>query len=76
MGWWILTEHEHVLIGERGSFRPVGRVPSVFDAPVAGHSVKPDEFYAGVDRLYPDTTRVECFARQPRDGWDVWGNEV
>ena len=77
MGWWLFTEHEVVLIGERGSFRPVERVPSVFDAPVRAHSQKPDEFYALVERMYPGTRRVELFARTKRPGWgDVWGNQV
>ena len=77
MGWWLFTEHEVVLIGERGSFRPVERVPSVFDAPVRAHSQKPDEFYALVERMYPSTRRVELFARTKRPGWgEVWGNQV
>jgi N6-adenosine-specific RNA methylase IME4 len=77
MGWWLFTEHEVVLIGERGSFRPVERVPSVFDAPVRAHSQKPDEFYALAERMYPGTRRVELFARTKRPGWgDVWGNQV
>jgi len=25
------------------------------------------------ERVYP---RIELFARQKTDGWDVWGNEV
>ena len=27
-------------------------------------------------RAMGDEPRVELFARRPRDGWDVWGNEV
>ena len=77
MVWWLFTEHELVLIGERGRFRPVERVRSVFDAPVRAHSQKPDELYALVERMYPATRRVELFARKERPGWgDVWGNEV
>jgi N6-adenosine-specific RNA methylase IME4 len=29
-----------------------------------------------IERLYPNVPKLEMFARKPRDGWDVWGNEV
>lgn len=41
------------------------------------HSEKPLEQYEKIDRLFPDTyPRLEMFARQQREGWDVFGNEV
>ena len=40
------------------------------------HSRKPDCIAESIERLYPTARRVELFARQPRDGWAVWGNEV
>jgi N6-adenosine-specific RNA methylase IME4 len=39
------------------------------------HSAKPPEFYAMVERVSPGP-RLEMFAREQRDGWSVWGNEV
>lgn len=39
------------------------------------HSAKPNEFYELVEGMSPGP-RLEMFARSPRDGWDVWGNEV
>lgn len=39
------------------------------------HSAKPPEFYDMVRRLSPGP-RVDLFARDPREGWDVWGDEV
>jgi N6-adenosine-specific RNA methylase IME4 len=32
--------------------------------------------YAHIARLFPNVPKLEMFAREPRDGWDVWGNEV
>lgn len=41
-----------------------------------GHSVKPEEFRAMIDRLYPTGPRVELFARGGvPEGWRGWGNE-
>ena len=40
------------------------------------HSKKPDEVRERIVRLVGDLPRVELFARQSPEGWDVWGNEV
>jgi len=76
VGWWLDTRHELILIGVRGSGTPLERVDSVIDAPVNGHSRKPAEAYAAIDRMFPGLRRVECFAREARPGWDRWGNEA
>lgn len=39
------------------------------------HSKKPDFFYALIESVSPGN-KLELFARQQRDGWDVFGNEV
>lgn len=39
------------------------------------HSGKPGAFYELVELVSPGP-RLEMFARAPRAGWDVWGNEV
>jgi N6-adenosine-specific RNA methylase IME4 len=76
LGWWLHTRHELLLIGSRGTVTPLEKVDSVITAAVAEHSRKPGEAYAAIDRMFPGLRRVEVFARQPRPGWDVWGNEV
>jgi len=76
LGWWLHTRHELLLIGSRGIVTPLEKVDSVITAAVAEHSRKPVEAYAAIDRMFPGLRRVECFAREPRPGWDVWGNEV
>ena len=40
------------------------------------HSVKPQIAYEMIESLYPQASKIELFARQKRDGWDCWGNEV
>lgn len=51
-------------------------VAQVVLAPPAAHSQKPDEIQARIERLYPDASRIELFARRRREGWAAWGNEV
>jgi N6-adenosine-specific RNA methylase IME4 len=51
-------------------------VPNVVLAPKRAHSQKPDQIVQSIDRLYPDASKLEMFARTERAGWDAWGNEV
>jgi N6-adenosine-specific RNA methylase IME4 len=73
--------HEYLLYLYRGRLMPVakserGKFHSVFTERVKAHSQKPDIAYEMIERLYPDAKRLELFARNHREGWDVWGNEV
>lgn len=71
-----MYDTEHVLFGRRGDLKldRLGLRLS-FDAPVQGHSAKPDVFYERVIQATPGP-RVEMFSRRPREGFTVWGNEV
>ena len=40
------------------------------------HSKKPEEARNRIVQLMGDVPRIELFARQSPEGWDVWGNEV
>jgi len=51
-------------------------VPNVILAPKRAHSQKPDQIVENIERLYPEATKLELFARTERTGWDAWGNEV
>lgn len=73
--------HEYLLYMYRGKLIPVakeerGKIHSVFTEQVTKHSKKPEIAYQIIERLYPDANKLELFARNKRDGWDVWGNEV
>ena len=46
-----------------------------FDAPRAGHSVKPDSFYSMLRKRYPGP-RLDMFNRRRIPGFDGWGNEA
>lgn len=71
-----MYDTEHVLFARHGNL-PLDKLGMrlSFDAPVKGHSVKPDVFYERIAQASPGP-RVDMFARKPRDGFTVWGNEV
>lgn len=79
MGYWFRNRHELLLVGRRGRFSPPTedrRPGSVFDAPRAGHSVKPENVRQAIESMFPDVARVELFARERTEGWAVWGNQA
>lgn len=51
-------------------------IPNTVFAPRGKHSQKPDEVRQRIERLYPDATRLELFARERHEGWTSWGNEA
>jgi N6-adenosine-specific RNA methylase IME4 len=74
MGNWTRANAELVIIATRGNPKRVSAaVHSVIEAPVRGHSQKPDEIYERIERLCGDVPRIELFARQRREGWDSVG---
>jgi len=77
LGYYTRANAEFCLLAVRGRM-PVAAhdVLDVILAPVREHSRKPDAQYALIDRLYPNTRRLELFARRRWPGWDVWGNEI
>ena len=51
-------------------------LPSSFDGIAREHSRKPAEFYQMLSQRTPGLRRADLFAREKRDGWDAWGDEV
>ena len=47
-----------------------------YSAPVDYHSHKPIEFAERIKKMYPTSKKIELFARDNKDGFDCWGNEV
>jgi len=78
LGQYMRHAHELLLLGTRGDAmvpEPADRLPSVIFAPRTRHSEKPAEAYALIERASPGA-RLECFAREQRKGWTVWGDQV
>ena len=80
-GHWLRNATEHCALAVRGNVRAfAGRSltneSSLIHARRREHSRKPDEFFELVDKLCPNMTKLEMFARSSRDGWDCWGDEA
>jgi len=77
LGYFFRVYHEILLIGKKGNPKnPTHSVPSIFKSPRGRHSQKPDCVSDWIDECFPDTNKLELFARRKRLGWDCWGNEV
>jgi len=51
-------------------------VKSLIQSPRLHHSKKPDEVRERIVELVGNVSRIELFARDEFDGWDVWGNQL
>lgn len=79
MGYYFRQQHELLLIatkGQPGVPDPPNRVSSVIRSRREAHSKKPDVVYRLIESMYPQSRRVELFARSQRDGWSAWGNQA
>lgn len=78
MGFYGTNDTEMLWLAVRGSLPPLPTAKKTrnwFSAPVGEHSVKPAAAYTNVIERITPGPRLEMFARQPRPGWDVWGND-
>jgi len=78
MGYYFRGIHELLLIGKKGALpvpKPKNRPASIVGIRRKKHSKKPVEFYRIIEKMYPDTTKIEIFSRINREGWDAWGFE-
>jgi N6-adenosine-specific RNA methylase IME4 len=62
---------------KRGRPMPIAdeAVRQIVLAPKQEHSRKPDDIHESIDRLYPNASKIELFARRKYPGWEAWGNE-
>jgi len=78
VGFYFRNVTELVLFGVRGSFRtldPGRRQVNLLATRKREHSRKPDELYDIIEACSPGPY-LELFARYPRSGWSVWGDEA
>jgi len=79
LGCWVRGCHETLLICTKGAVPapdPSVLVPSIYHEKKTTHSVKPDYFYEMIEAYYPVRKKLEMFARNNREGWTSWGNEL
>ena len=79
LGHWNRGRHELLLIGRKGSFKSPANdsfLPhSIISERRGEHSAKPLKIAELITRLFPNTDRIELFARDAKEGFDAWGNE-
>jgi N6-adenosine-specific RNA methylase IME4 len=67
---------EYILFARKGSLKAKERHWSTwFEAKRGLHSVKPQIVRKMIEKCF-DGNKIELFARQKIESWDVWGNEV
>jgi len=77
LGNYTMSNAELCLIGKKGKIkREKTGVKQIIFQPKTKHSEKPQEVRKRIIELMGNLPRIELFARQKTDGWDVWGNEV
>lgn len=78
VGFYFRNVTELVLFGVKGknarTLAPGRRQVNFLATQKREHSRKPDEFYNIVESCSPGPY-LELFARGPREGWSVWGNQ-
>lgn len=80
-GHWLRNCTEHCALAVRGNVKAfAGRTltnqSTILHAPRRQHSRKPEQFFELVDKLCPEMTKLEMFARSSRVGWDCWGDQA
>ena len=77
LGRWTMGGVELCLMGTKGKpQRQKKNISQVVFEKRGKHSQKPIRVRNKIVELMGDLPRIELFARQKTEGWDVWGNEV
>ena len=53
-----------------------GKFTTVFREKSTKHSKKPVIAYEIIEKMFPNTQKIELFARNIRENWDSFGNEI
>jgi N6-adenosine-specific RNA methylase IME4 len=76
MGYWFRGQHETLMVGTKGNASPpedFARVGSVFRSKRTKHSCKPESVYQWINKAFQNLSKLEMYARKPREGWATWG---
>lgn len=77
LGRWTRANPEIMILATKGTItRRRADIRQLQQHKIGAHSEKPSVFHALITGLVGDLPRIELFARQKTEGWDVWGNEV
>lgn len=78
----IRYSHEYLLwfYKKRNILKPIsemrGKFTTVFREKSTKHSKKPLIAYEIIEKMFPNTEKIELFARNERENWDSFGDEI
>jgi N6-adenosine-specific RNA methylase IME4 len=78
-GKYTLSYCELCLVFKRGRIpgpRGSRNEKQLLRVPRTEHSVKPVQVREAIERMFPTQQRIELFAREHPENWDVWGLDV
>ncbi|WMW25158.1 MT-A70 family methyltransferase [Methanolobus sediminis] len=76
MGYWFRGQVEVCLVAIKGNVKAFrSQRPNFIETKARKHSQKPDQLYGLIEEL-EISPKIELFARERREGWDAWGNEL
>jgi N6-adenosine-specific RNA methylase IME4 len=77
MGGWTRANSEICLLATKGNPKPISHaVHNIIISRVREHSRKPDEVRQRIIKLCGNVPRIELFAREKHEVWDVWCNQL
>lgn len=77
LGTWMRSQTEFCIMAVRGKPQvDLTNHSTILYAAAREHSRKPDAFFTMVESLCSGLLRYDWFAREPRPGWIVGGNDV
>lgn len=77
LGRWVNGNVEMVAFASVGHpERCAMDIKQIVLAPRGAHSKKPAIVHSRIERLFGDVSRLELFAREPREGWTTLGNGI
>jgi len=77
MGRWTRANAEICMIATKGKPKRINAgIRQIIESVPEKHSKKPDIVRDKIIELVGDLPRIELFARDKTEGWDVWGNEI
>ena len=77
LGKYTRKSCEYCFIGTKGKCLAKKHTQNqYYPEPKRKHSQKPDAIRDMIINMCGDLPRIELFARNKTEGWDIWGNEI
>ena len=77
-GFYTLSQCELCLVFKKGRIpkKSANNIKQFLSEKLGEHSKKPQEIRKRIEQIFLFQNKIELFAREKIEGWDVWGNEV